>query len=147
MAGWVLLALLAPAAYSGENVYVTLRRPEHSDSFVLLCGMQFAGALMLTPVVAVTGSWVWLAPPWGAVEWWIIGLAFVNTAGYLMYLELIHVAGSVFAAQMGYTVTASGVVWGIAIFDETHSPWIWAALGVIFAGLALINPNPSRDRS
>ena len=64
----------------------------------------------------------------------------INIAGYLMFLELIVIAGPLFAAQTGYFVTASGVVFGIIIFGEQHSAWIWIALGVIFAGVALVNP-------
>lgn len=147
MVGWVLFALIAPASYSGENLFVALRRPESSDSFVLLCGMQFAGAAMLAPLVWATGTWVSLAAPWTEVEWWIAALIVINTSAYLMFIELIRIAGPVFAAQTGYIVTVSGVLWGMAIFAEQHSGWVWGALAVLFAGLALVNPRPFRARS
>lgn len=150
MAGWVLLALVVPASYSSEGLFIALRRPAGSDAIVLLCGMQLAGAAMLAPLVWATDGWVSLALPWGEIEWWIVALVVVNTVGYLMYIELVRIAGPVFAAQTGYLVTASGVLWGIAIFAERHSAWVWAALAVMFAGLFLVNPRanhpaPVRD--
>ena len=64
---------------------------------------------------------------------------------YLVFLELIVLAGPLFAAQTGYLVTASGVFWGIIIFAETHSAWVWAALGLIFAGVVLVSPRTAHD--
>lgn len=140
MAVWVLIGLVAPLSYSAENVYLALRRPPASDPVILLCGMLIAGTIMLTPVVWATGTWVDLWHPWTAIEWWMLLLIAINVAGYLMFLELIVIAGPLFAAQSGYFVTASGVVFGIVIFAEQHSAWIWIALGVLFAGVALVNP-------
>jgi drug/metabolite transporter (DMT)-like permease len=145
MAVWVLIALVAPLSYSSENVYLALRRPSASDPVVLLCGMLIAGTVMLTPVVWATGTWVDLWHPWTEIEWWTVLLIAINIAGYLMFLELIVIAGPLFAAQTGYFVTASGVVFGIIIFGEQHSAWIWIALGVLFAGVALANPRNAEN--
>lgn len=140
MVPWAVFALIAPLSYSAENVYLAIRRPSRSSPFVLLCGMMIAGSLILLPVVWVSDGWVSLdvvsAIPW----WWIPALSVINIIGYVMFLELIRMAGPLFAAQMGYVVTAAGVLWGVAIFDESHSVWIWAALAVLFAGVALVNP-------
>ena len=45
-----------------------------------------------------------------------------------------------FASQIAYVVTGSGVALGMLIYDERHSPWVWAALALMFAGLALVRP-------
>ncbi len=140
MALWVLVALIAPISYSSENVYLALRRPPASDPVILLCGMLTAGTIMLTPLVWYTDTWVDIWHPWTEIEWWTMLLIAINIAGYLMFLELIVIAGPLFAAQTGYFVTASGVVFGIIIFGEQHSVWIWIALGVLFVGVALVNP-------
>jgi drug/metabolite transporter (DMT)-like permease len=63
---------------------------------------------------------------------------------YFGFIWLIGHAGPVFASQVGYVVTASGVLLGMAIYDERHSAWVWAALALMFAGLALVKP---RQRS
>jgi drug/metabolite transporter (DMT)-like permease len=46
----------------------------------------------------------------------------------------------VFTSQISYFVTGSGVVLGMIFYGERHSPWIWAALALMFAGLALVKP-------
>jgi len=33
-----------------------------------------------------------------------------------------------------------GVVLGMIVYGERHSPWIWAALALMFTGLALVKP-------
>ena len=107
---------------------------------------------MLAPMVWATGTWVDLWHPWTEIEWWTMLLIAISMAGYLMFLELIVIAGPLFAAQTGYFVTASGMLIGIIVFGEEHSAWIWIALGVIFTGVALVNPrhaesekNPADD--
>ena len=137
---WVLFALIAPLCYSSENVYLAVRRPPRSNPFVLLCGMMIAGSLILLPPVWVSDSWVALDVISTIPLWWIPALSLINIIGYVMFLELIALAGPLFAAQMGYVVTAAGLLWGMAIFDESHSAWVWAALVVLFAGVALVNP-------
>jgi drug/metabolite transporter (DMT)-like permease len=59
---------------------------------------------------------------------------------YFGFIWLIGQAGPVFASQVGYVVTGSGVVLGMIVYGERHSPWIWAALALMFAGLALVKP-------
>ena len=145
MAVWVLIGLLAPLSYAFENVYLALRRPVASSAFVLLCGMLLAGAVMLTPLVWATDTWVPLWHPWTRIEWRIVLLIAINVACYLMFIELILIAGPVFAAQTGYLVTISGVLWGIAIFGEVHSAWVWAALATVFAGIALVIPRAAES--
>jgi drug/metabolite transporter (DMT)-like permease len=48
----------------------------------------------------------------------------------------------VFASQVSYIVTGSGVIWAMVILDERFSSWIWAALAVMLLGLALVSPRP-----
>ena len=147
MAPWVLFALIVPLAYAAENVYIAIRRPPRSNPFALLCGMLSAGSLILLPLVWATDAWVPLDVVWTLSLWWILALAVINVIAYVLFLELIRMAGPLFAAQMGYVVTASGVVWGMVIFGEVHSPWIWAALAVLFAGIAVVHPRKVADDS
>ena len=31
-------------------------------------------------------------------------------------------------------------VWGMVLFGETHSPWVWASVVTMMMGLALVTP-------
>lgn len=146
MAPWALFALIAPLSFAGEYVYIALRRPPKCDSSVLLCGMLAAGSLILLPLVTVSNGWVPLDAIRSIPLWWIPVLSVINIISYLVFLELIRMAGPLFAAQMGYVVTASGVLWGILIFSEAHSAWVWAALAMMFMGVALVNPRKARGK-
>ncbi len=139
-APWVLAACAASACYSVENLLIALRMPDGEDSFMLAFGMFLAASAMLTPVVIATDSFVVLAWPWGPVEWSIIGMAAISALAYSMYIYLIGWAGPVFASQLAYAVTFAGVLWGMALFGERHSSWIWLSLALMLAGLALVTP-------
>ncbi len=140
MVGWVVVSLAIPVCYSSENMVLTLLRPPRIDSVALLCGMLLTGAVLMAPVVAATGTWFGLGPPWSPAEGWFIVLILLNALSYFSFMELIRMTGPVFAAQEGYVITISGVLWGIYAFDEAHSGWIWLAMAVMFGGLALVNP-------
>ena len=74
------------------------------------------------------------------VEWAIVGMATISVTAYSMFIYLIAHAGPVFASQTAYVVTFSGVFWGMVIFDEQHSVWIWASLVVMLVALMLVTP-------
>jgi drug/metabolite transporter (DMT)-like permease len=139
-APWVLVAVLASACYAVENVFIALRRPSGCDAYTLVCGMLLMASLVLVPVVMATDSFVPLSWPLDEVELSIIAMAAINVVAYGLFIYLVTSAGPVFASQMAYVVTLSGIVWGIVIFGEQHSFWIWAALAAMLAGLALVTP-------
>jgi len=140
MVPWVLVAILASVFYASENLFVALKRPEGSDVLALVCGMLFMAALVLGPVVWATGTFVPLGLPWGPVEWSVIAMVAANAVAYSLFIHVASTAGPVFASQTAYTVTIAGVLWGMAIFGEQHSLWIWASLALMLGGLALVSP-------
>ncbi|MBT5037892.1 MAG: EamA/RhaT family transporter, partial [Rhodospirillaceae bacterium] len=42
-------------------------------------------------------------------------------------------------SQVAFIVTINAVMWGVILFDEQHSLWIWLALALVFGGVALVN--------
>ncbi len=142
---WMLAALFAAVCYTTENIYLTLRRPPEVDPMTLLIGMFSFAAVMLVPVVLYADGFVPFALPPGKVEWAIVLMTIINALSYAAFIHLVAIAGPVFASQTGYLVTLSGVAWGILIFAESHSAWIWAALVAMMAGLALVQPRGQTD--
>lgn len=138
---WVLLAAVSAGCYACEGIYIALKRPADTDSVALVAGMLFGGALLITPVMLANDAFVALTLPWGPVEWSVAAMVLASASAYSAYLHVVQSAGPVFASQTGYLVTAFGVLWGLVIFGESHSPWIWAALAVMLAGLALVAPS------
>jgi len=77
---------------------------------------------------------------WGTDDLAIVGASLLHAAAYAGYVWLVGRAGSVFAAQVAYVVTATGVVWSMLLLGERYSAWIWFAFAVMIAGLALVQP-------
>jgi drug/metabolite transporter (DMT)-like permease len=135
---WVVAALAAALSYATENLLIAKIRPPRTESLTLLLGMMLVATIALLPVVLATGSFTALAWPWGTVEWAIVGMAAINVFSYWLFIYLVTATGPIFATQMAYVVMVSGVLWGMLIFGESHSAWIWGALAVMLTGLALV---------
>ncbi len=139
---WIAIAMIIPFSFGFESVFVAVRRPPETDSITLVAGMMLAGGAMLAPVVLLTGAALPLYPPWGAVEWAVVGMVMCNVTSYALFLYLISLSGPVFATQASYFVTLFGILWGMLIFSEQHPVWFWLALGLLFAGMMLVKARP-----
>ena len=136
---WVLLPVITALSYSAENIYLAIARPEECGPLETMCGLLWAALFMLVPLTAATGTWMPLWPL-GTAEWALIAMTALHVASYGAFVWLVGRAGPVFAAQVAYVVTLSGVFWGMAILGERHSAWVWLALGLMLAGLTLVKP-------
>jgi drug/metabolite transporter (DMT)-like permease len=139
---WVLVGALAPAMYAIEGAWVAASRVRAGPVQVLFGGSCVA-VLALVPLnLALGGPML----PTGAPD---AGLALVLAAGllslgaYAAYVQLLRRCGAVFGAQVGYAVTGAGVLWAMLLLGERYTPAVWVALGLLFAGLALVQPRPS----
>lgn len=140
MIPWVLVALVSALSYTIENLYVDSRVPGNADMLILLTGASVIATLILLPLNLVAGTLLPLAMPWTITEYAIFSLALSNVVAYLMFLKLIKSAGAVFASQVGYLVTLAGVFWGIGLFAERHSIYVWIALVLMLLGIMLVTP-------
>ncbi|MFQ5786257.1 MAG: EamA/RhaT family transporter, partial [Alphaproteobacteria bacterium] len=102
-------------------------------------GMLMSAVALAAPLAVFSGGTYMIGAPWNAVDVAVLGLPTITGIAHIILFELIRVAGPVFFSQVGYLVTLAGVLWGMLLFGERHSPWIWAALALMFAGLALVN--------
>lgn len=135
---WFAVALAIPLTYTVENMILALRRPDEVDAISLVGSFQIAGAALLLPVTLATGTFMSLDGPWGTVHWAAIGMFVCNAASYTLFLYILQKTGPVFAAQSGYIITVSGVLWGMALFGESHGAWAWASLALMLGGMALV---------
>ena len=75
----------------------------------------------------------------------LIAMTFAHILAYGGFVWLIGRAGPVFAAQVAYVVTLTGVFLGIVILGEVHSTWVWLSLVLMMAGLALVQPREKNE--
>ncbi|MEM7508493.1 MAG: DMT family transporter [Pseudomonadota bacterium] len=138
-AGWAALLLIVSLSYAAENVYIARFQPAGIGAVETLMGLTVGALVFILPAVAVGGLWVDISPMAAAEQAAILG-ALLHIGAYLGLVWLIGQAGPVFASQIGYVVTLSGVGFGMIVLEEAHSPWIWLALVLMLAGLALVRP-------
>jgi len=137
---WVMFGIGAAVSYTIENMIIALKVPEGTNAFSIACGMFIAATLIMTPFVFVDGIFVPLVLPFGPTEWSIIAMSLISVFAYGIFIYLIMNAGPVFASQTAYIVTLSGVFWGMIIFNEQHSFWIWISLAVMMVALVMVTP-------
>jgi drug/metabolite transporter (DMT)-like permease len=143
---WILLVVLCAVSYAVETVYISEGIAHDLDIRELLCGSNIVAAIFLIPTTSWMGVGVpvsWVLSPAGMA---ISTIALISTVAYMMFFYTIKSAGPVFASQSAYVVTISGVLWGILIFSEVHTIWLWLSVVVMMAGLALVTPGERSGR-
>ncbi len=142
MAAFLPLALVGPLFYAIEANYVSWSGMAQSDPVSAMLGASIAGALLCLPATLVTGQWIDPLQPWGRPEWALVISSAMHALLYTSYVWLAATAGAVFAAQSSYLVTAFGMLWAMLLLGERFSPLVWAAMAVMLAGVALVQPRP-----
>jgi drug/metabolite transporter (DMT)-like permease len=137
---WMFLGFVAAACYAALSLVLALKAPPGASSLMLTCGMFIAASLLMVPILYVTGSFVPFGWPWGIVEWSLLGLGAVNAVAYTLYFTLVDRAGPVFGSFTANMVTLFGVLWGIVIFSEQNSIWVWLSFATIMTALAMVAP-------
>src|SRR5262249_10098603 len=126
--------------YTTLNIVIVLMAPPGANSLMLTCGMFLMASILMVPVVYVTGAFVPFGWPWSVIEWSLVGLGIVNAIAYPLYFWLVDHAGPVFGSLAANMVTLFGVIWGILIFSEQNSIWVWLSFATLMIALALVTP-------
>lgn len=142
---WVLIAAVGPLMYAIEGIWVAGRRGTALDPVELLFGASLVGILFALPLALATGQFVDLLRPWGAPEFALLGSSAIHAVIYALYVWLVGRAGAVFASQVSYLVTGFGIIFAMLLLGEGYSPWVWAAIVALFAGLFLVRPRDPAD--
>lgn len=143
---WILLALFSAVMYSVENIYIGHGIDDIVDVREILAGSNIVAIFLQFPLAMYLGvaepvSWLVSTPGLA-----LAGLALGSGIAYSMFFYTIKTSGPVFASQCAYIVTLSGVVWGIILFGEQHSFWVWSSIVVLMMGLVLVTPNKKQQQ-
>lgn len=136
---WVLIALIGPLCYAMEATYVARVGTPGIDPVQAILGASVLSLGIAAPLALASGQWVDPFPP-GRAEGALLIMAALSAVVYAAYIWLAMTAGSVFASQVSYIVTGSGVVWAMVLLDERFPPIVWLALVTMLAGVALVQP-------
>lgn len=144
LAGWVFLGLAASLSMALENFYAGGYRPAGQTSLQLSTVRQLGGVVVLAPLAFATTTTVPLFAAWGPAQWAATGAGVLSGLAFTSLLFVIRTSGPVFASQSAYLVTLAGVAWGMVLFDERHSLYIWAALALTLLAILLVRPRAPR---
>jgi len=78
-------------------------------------------------------------------DYLLVLTAVIHAAVYTTYVWMVGKTGPVFAGQVSYLVTGFGVLWSMFLLGERYTGWIWAALGLMVLGLALVQPRDNLE--
>ena len=140
MVAFLPLALFAPACYAIEANAVAKWGTGRLDPVQVLFGASVIGALIAGPAAWSTGQFIVPGAPFVIQDATMLASSLIHVAVYTGYVWLVGRAGATFAGQVAYLVTGFGVVWAMVLLGERYSIWVWAALGVMAAGLTLVQP-------
>jgi drug/metabolite transporter (DMT)-like permease len=131
---WFALSLIAPLLFACANVSTVLLRPPMSSSLSMASGMMLGSSAVLVPIMLLAGQ---AALPAGAgIIATLIAVA-INAAFFVLFFEIIRIAGPIFFAQFNYLAVLAGVAWSMLLLGERLSLYFFVALVLMFIGLFL----------
>lgn len=136
----IMLAACSYAVHAILSKYLTGAPRYAVSSAVLLVSVFF-----LIPLV------LYLDAPWNlsisSTSWWMLILlgVFPTGIGMLMLFAIIERQGAGFLSQINFLVPVFGILWAIALINETLPPNALAALAIILAGVAIARIKPNSE--
>lgn len=140
MIAFLPLALIAPLCYAIEGNVVAKWGTAGLDPVQVLFGASAIGTMIALPLAISSGHFFVPRPPFILADGAFLLSSAIHVMVYTGYVWLIGRAGAVFAGQISYLVTGTGVLWAMLLLGESYSLWIWLALVCMGFGLMLVQP-------
>lgn len=137
---WILVALSVPLFYGLEGILVSVWPAADDDPFEMVLIMVVCGTLIAWPLAYMFDRTMPLSDITSGTGLIIPAMGVLSCGVTVLFVIAVQKTGSVFASQTAYATTLAGVVWSIILLGEKPSIWIWAALGLMMAGLILVRP-------
>lgn len=138
MVPWTLTTLITPLSFAFCSVYIARYRPTESDALSLTAGMLIASTIMLIPLVLYTHSFYLFHVPLTTPDMVIFLEIILSSVGYVLFFQLIKLAGPVYYSLVDSIVVLTGVFWGYIIFGEQLNQWTASAVVLILFALLLV---------
>lgn len=146
MVPWALSTLLTPLSFAFCSIYIARCRPANSDSLTLSAGMLTFSTVMLLPLVIMSDSFYTFHLPLTMPDWVVLLEIVLSSMGYILFFQLIKIAGPVYYSLVDTIVVMTGLFWGRVIFDERLNAWTLAAVFLIVLALLLVTRHQRKQR-
>ena len=129
-----ILALSVACCYGLYHNLVSKFWPEGEDAWQLATGETISGLLVLVPFALIVYG-VEPLPFHGYDIPLVLGsYLFLSMASIWLYFYVLKAGGPIFASMAGFISLAAGVVFGMVLFGERHTPWVLVSmLGMVLA--------------
>lgn len=138
MIPWTLSVLLTPLSFAFCSVYIARYRPAQSDSISVSAGTLICSSLLLLPLVLSQRSFYIPHLPFTSSDWVILLEIILSSIGYILFFQLIKIAGPVYYSLVDTIVSLTGLMWGFVIFHEKLNQWTASAVLLILFALVLV---------
>jgi drug/metabolite transporter (DMT)-like permease len=140
LAIWVLIGFGAPLLHAIAYVALSEKsRPKNVDSITLSSGTLFAAAFFALPLALVLGDFQTPGWPLTTGEQALLAHSVLAAVNFYAIFELIRIAGPTYMTQANFLSVGFGVAFGVTLLGETHSLFVWAAIGLVLAGVGMVN--------
>ena len=136
---WFLTGLLVPIFIASTNIFLSSVRFKKVKPVQMAFGMNFLSAAILSLMLPSNVNF-WLSTHSTKLIFCVFLLSFIGSIGFIIFIKLVKNYGPVFASQVNYLITISGIMWGYIILSEVHSMRFWVSLLRIIGGLFLVRP-------
>lgn len=136
---WMLFALLTPFLLASCTVFMVKLRPNNTSSLALSCGMLVAATFIISPLVYFSSSFHPIIFPLNKADLFILIEIILSSIGYVLFFELLRVAGPVFYSLVGCIVALAGLFWGYIIFNESIKLFEWFSILFIVSAIFLVS--------
>lgn len=145
--GWSILALLSPLGFALCSLYIGSRQPTKIHALQEASGMLLAASFLLLPLVLYQHAFYSLSAPFTLVKQVVVLEIFLSSLGYLLFFELIRLAGPVFYSLTGGIVALTGLFWGYLIFGELPNSVHAIAAALVTSAIFLLSWRQSQQTS
>ena len=135
---WILAGFAVPLTYAMYHNYVARAWPAGADSWQVAGGEAVAALVLLLPLYLWSGDFVTFRGEWHGGEWAILAMICFGVIEVYLYFEIVRLAGAVFVSQANYVTIIAGTLWGMMIFDERPTAWVWLSVCVLCAALYFV---------
>ncbi|CDZ76886.1 putative DMT superfamily transporter inner membrane protein [Legionella massiliensis] len=142
---WTLLALLSPLSFALCSLYIAAKQPAGLNALQAASGMLVAASLLLSPLVIHQQSFYPLTAPFTVAKQVVILEIILSSVGYLLFFQLIRLAGPVFYSLTGGMVALTGLFWGFVVFDEKPRNLQSLAILCVISALIVLSWRQSRQ--
>lgn len=145
MLPWVMISLITPCSFAFCSVYIARYRPINSDSLTIAAGTLIFSTLLLIPLVTFSHSLYLFHWPLTIPDWVILLEIILSSTGYILFFQLIKIAGPVYYSLVDTIVSLTGLTWGYLLFHEKLNHWTGnAVLFILFALVLVTKQQPAR---